>query len=470
MADIVGSLFGVTPEMYQQQQARAADEAALQYAQLTPMQQAQFAIGRGAYGLAGAIGGALGAQDPQLQLISRRNAIAKQINYGDLGSIQQGIQQLSEFDPVGAMQLAEIGRKLESEMAQTFQRTAAGRASLAQAAREQKQATPADIAKAQEIGRLTTALQTPDLSSTERMNLQAQLDALQPPDKRLPSAQLQLATDIENTQSVIDELTNLPAGPERDAALRRASTRLEALQRQLPQPKATQLAKEIGVAKDTGAPVLLDDQGLFVYKDVDGKQVRTPFSGAIESKTPKVQNIMPGADKLADIPAFRASVQRTIEPQLKTIDATEQALTAINDSLRTGNFASYRAAQTQFARAIAGAGDLSQRELKAAGADPSLLGGTADYLSTLFSSTPTTDTQNKIRSTLQAIQTVARKRGKEEVDQQIGIALQSPGYNPQAVRQALTFPQLQGAQAPSVGAGDLAAQAAAELARRRGGK
>ena len=163
----------------------------------------------------------------------------------------------------------------------------------------------------------------------------------------------------------------------------------------------------------------------------------------------EVKNVMPGDKNLADIPAFRASVQRTIEPQLKTITATEQALTAINDSLATSNFAAYRAAQVQFARAISGAGDLSQKELKAAGADPSLLGGTADYLSTVFSSTPTADTQKKIRSTLQAIQTVARRQAQGEVDQQKAMALRSPGYIPDAVSEALKFPQLQAEAAPA---------------------
>jgi hypothetical protein len=178
-----------------------------------------------------------------------------------------------------------------------------------------------------------------------------------------------------------------------------------------------------------------------VNKRVDLQQAAT---------TPKVQvqNVMPGDKALADIPAFRASVQRTIDGQLKTITATDQALTAINDSLATGNFAAYRAAQVQFARAIAGAGDLSQKELKAAGADPSLLGGAADTISTLFSSTPTNDTQKKIRSTLQAIQTVARKQATDEINAQRAIALRSPGYNPAAVNEALTFPQLQGRPAP----------------------
>lgn len=450
--DIVGSLFGVTPEMYQQRQAQIADEQALQYAKLDPFQQANFAIGRGAYGLAGALGGALGAQDPQLQLISARNAIAKQINYNDPASIMEGVQSLSQAgDTVGAMQLADVARKLQSEMAQTFQRTAAGRASLAQANRERATSTPADIAKAERIGEIVTALQVPELDEMTRANLQAQLDALRPEAKDKPgAAQLQIASEITNQKMIIDTLRSQPASPERDAALNRASYTLEGLERQLPQPKPSRLANEIGIAKGTGQPVLLDEEGLFVYKEVDGKQVRTPFSGSIESKTPKteVKNVMPGDRALADVPAFRASVQRTIEPQLKAITASDQALTAINDSLATNNFASYRAAQVQFARAIAGAGDLSQKELKAAGADPSLLGGAADVISTAFTGTPSEDTQKKIRSTLRAIMTVARKQAKNEVDQQRKIALRSPGFNAEAVNEALTFPQLQGDAAP----------------------
>jgi hypothetical protein len=75
MAEIVQSLFGLTPEMYQQQQQDQAGEQALRFAQLTPMQQSNYAIGRGAYGLAGAIGGALGGTDPELQ----RRTVSQQI-------------------------------------------------------------------------------------------------------------------------------------------------------------------------------------------------------------------------------------------------------------------------------------------------------------------------------------------------------------------------------------------------------
>jgi hypothetical protein len=121
---------------------------------------------------------------------------------------------------------------------------------------------------------------------------------------------------------------------------------------------------------------LTPDQRAAVNKIVDAKEP----SGKVT-----ITNVLPGTEKLVDIPAFRSSVQRTIEPQLKIIDATDTALAAIDDSIATNNFSSFRAAQTQFARAISGGGDLSQKELLAAGADPAILGGTADYLSKLVS-------------------------------------------------------------------------------------
>jgi hypothetical protein len=160
-----------------------------------------------------------------------------------------------------------------------------------------------------------------------------------------------------------------------------------------------------------------------------------------------VQNIIPeypGDKKFADIPAFRSSVQKTVEPMSKVVFATDNALTNINDSIKTNNFASFRAAQVQFARAIAGSGDLSQKELLAAGADPALLGGTADYISRLFSSTPTIDTQNKIKNTLEAIRTVSVNKANEEIDRQRKIALRNKNYNPQDVETALDFPEFKG--------------------------
>jgi len=92
MAEIVQSLFGVTPESYQQAQQDRINAQAMQYARLDPFQQAQYSIGRGANMLGGAIGGALGAQDPELVKISARQQVAAQLDPNDLSTFDRGIE------------------------------------------------------------------------------------------------------------------------------------------------------------------------------------------------------------------------------------------------------------------------------------------------------------------------------------------------------------------------------------------
>jgi len=420
--NIVQSLFGVSPESYQQEQSAMADQRAMQYARLDPFQQANYGIARGAYGLAGAVGGALGGQDPELQKISARNSIAKQIDFSDLNSIAQGVQMLgSSGDTVGAMQLQQILLDQQAKLASIGKDEAAGQASLAAAKRERTPPaapTTNDLTNARAIAALAGPEGSPEYINAFNKEY-ARLTTKEPKDIKDPRF-----------------------GVDREA-----------------------IAEEMYESSFAG---LTKEQKAAVNKRLEEESGRKAEKGAA-----KLTNVMPGTSALVDIPAFRAKVQGTIDPQLKTVNATDQALQAIEDSLSTGNFASYRAAQVQFARAIAGAGDLSQRELKAAGADPSLLGGTADYLSSLFTSTPTTDTQNKIKTTLEAIRKVAAKKASTEVDQQRKMALRSPGYNPEAVTEALTFPELAPrvvAPVPGALGGDLAAQAAAELARRKAAK
>jgi hypothetical protein len=167
MAEIVQSLFGVTPEMYQQSQQARADQQALQYAQLSPFQQANYAIGRGANMLGGAIGRGLGGEDPELARITARQQISKQINYADPKSIAQGVQLLSQAgDTQGAMYLADVGRKAESEMALAQQRQ-----------RERAAADP--FQKLVVSGKYTT----PSLAAYQRSGLVEDLDLYVKPEK-----------------------------------------------------------------------------------------------------------------------------------------------------------------------------------------------------------------------------------------------------------------------------------------------
>jgi len=415
--NIVAGLFGLNPQMYGEQQRRSALSEGIALAQLDPAARGAAMTYAGARGLGNAIGGALGAEDPQLKMISARNAITQQIDQTDPESILKGAQMLAQAgDQQGAMALAQYARQAQSEMAQTQQRRAAALASAAQAARERQQATPNDI---------------------------------------------QIANEIATLEDALSRVEDLPADPERTRAKNLLTTRLAELRRLTTKGEKAdtktdiQKLQEYAATLPPGSPQLAQVQAIIKAKG--------------EAKGTTITNVLPGDKALADIPAFRASVQRTIDPQLKAVTAADNALENIQDSIDTNNFASFRAAQTQFARAISGSGDLSQKELLAAGADPSLLGGTADYLARLFTSTPTLDTQEKIKKTLLAIKKVSTNKAKTEIEAQRKIAYSNPGYEKARVDQALDFPEFSGQQAPAV-TGDLAAQARALLKQRQEGK
>jgi hypothetical protein len=137
-SNIVAGLFGLTPQMYGEQQRRSALREGIDLAKLTPGEAGAAMTYAGARGLGGAIAGAMGIEDPQLKLISTRNAIARQIDQSNPESILQGAQMLAQAgDQQGSMALAQLARQAQSEMALVQQRRAAEQSSLATAAKTQ---------------------------------------------------------------------------------------------------------------------------------------------------------------------------------------------------------------------------------------------------------------------------------------------------------------------------------------------
>jgi hypothetical protein len=123
--DIVQGLFGMTPESYQQQRDAAALERAAAFGRMDPMQAARTSIYYGANQLGNVVGGMLGAEDPQMRLISQRNALAKQIDMNDPESIMRGAQMAAQSgDTVAASTLANYARKAAGDLALIQQRTA----------------------------------------------------------------------------------------------------------------------------------------------------------------------------------------------------------------------------------------------------------------------------------------------------------------------------------------------------------
>jgi hypothetical protein len=136
--NIVAGLFGLTPQMYGEQQRVSALQEGINLAQLDPASRGAAMTYGGAKGLGTAIGGAMGVEDPQLKLISARNAIAQQIDQTNPESILKGAQMLAQAgDQQGAMALAQYARQSQSEMALTQQRRAAEQSSLATTAKTQ---------------------------------------------------------------------------------------------------------------------------------------------------------------------------------------------------------------------------------------------------------------------------------------------------------------------------------------------
>ena len=385
MADnMIASLFGLNPEIYGEQQRVSALREGAELATMRPGQAGAAMLYAGARGLGNALGGALGAQDPQLQLISARKSILGQLDQTNPDSIMQGAKTLAQMgDQQGAFALADYARKAQSEIAQAQQR-------LAAANRERQQATPNEI---------------------------------------------QIANEIATLEDTLGKLENVPDGPERTRAKNMLNTRLAELRR-LTTKEAK--AQTFGTEREAVAAELYNKP----FADLSQAE-KAAVNKRVDAEKPKttITNVLPGDKTLADIPGFRKQVQDTVKPQSQAVFAADNALENIENSIKTGNFASYRAAQTQFAKAIAGAGDLSQKELKAAGADPALLGGTADYIATLFTSTPTLDTQNKIKTTLEAIKKVSTQKARAEIEAQRKIAYSNPGFDKARVDQALDFPE-----------------------------
>jgi hypothetical protein len=198
--DSVMGLFA-TPEQLQQQQYQQVLDRNIRLAQLNPAQRGLANLGAASYQLGGAIGGALGAQDPQLQMATLRKQVLQGVNQADAKSLAQAAQKLSEAgDLQGANALAQQSVAIQAKI-------------------DEKQAQRASM-EAIAAGRNETALQIADLraqmsQSTNALQaqlIQAKIDALQSKQDKPQMADDKAATRIgQNTvfENLITEGTNL---------------------------------------------------------------------------------------------------------------------------------------------------------------------------------------------------------------------------------------------------------------------
>lgn len=385
---IIGGLFGLTPEMYQRSQAEEDQKAAMQFAQLSPLQQASAGFYSAGRGLGRGIGTLLGVEDPQLQMIAQQQQILKNVDPNDPESIAAGARMASEM---GNPRLAAALSKQASDIA-------LNRASIAQKLRERQAADPFNQL-------VSSGKYTPEsLAAYRESGNLADLKLVEKPEK-IPSF----------------------------------GAEAERVSRELYGKPYSELTQ------------------------VEMKAVNNRVDESAKAKARAGATIIPGVKEVKDLPKLRSDIQSTIKPDLDVVRATQQALNQLDISIKSSSPIAFNAARVQLARAIGGGGDLAIKEIQAAGGDPSLVGRLLDTTSTLFTGTPTVELQNQIKTTLNALKTVATSRANNELQTQRDLAV-AAGFKPEDIGKAFKFKELETVAPTNLSEQD---KAAAELARRR---
>ena len=252
-SSIVGGMF--SPEIsraaemdYMLKRQAAMQNEAMAFAQLTPMQQAQFGFYRGGQQLGDALGGALGGQDPQLQRISQRQQLISQLDQTNPESFMKvSTLALRSGDSEFAFDIADAGKKLQE--------------GLLGARKTKAEAEKAELSVSQEI-KLRDKLSKlpPDATEAEILGVVIQFGN---PDKVLAALQRSsdLRIQIETKKEIASEkiqaqkdrdLERAQTQKERDEAQQKFDERMQELNRQ----SKKELAQLVGSLKTPAAPAL----------------------------------------------------------------------------------------------------------------------------------------------------------------------------------------------------------------------
>jgi hypothetical protein len=120
MADnIVAGLFGLTPEMYQGQQYNQDLKRGYELAQLDPGAAARAQLGASVGQLGRGFAGALGIEDPQLQMITQQAQLLQGLDLRDPQSLANAAQQASQMGNAPlAMKLIELSDNAQIRLQQ----------------------------------------------------------------------------------------------------------------------------------------------------------------------------------------------------------------------------------------------------------------------------------------------------------------------------------------------------------------
>ena len=314
----------MTPESYQDTRQLQEQAQALRQAQLDPYEAVNYMAARAGQQLGRGLGGLLGGQDPQLQIISARNAVGKSIDPNNPETIQRGIQQLASIgDQEGAMKLADYLRKAQSDYALIQQRTAEKmtpeqRNALAYAASTGAPQGSPEFGQAYQQ-KLSELISKTETTTPEMKNAAA-----------VAAASFPIGTQ-EYKELYKNELARLTTKGEK------------------------QNVKEVGVAAGSREAVYLDvnnDQQFVYQKGADGKQIRVPYFGGID-RTTATTKVEVDKGETEFIKRLGAKDADRVDAAMSMRDSSVAALNSLNrlnqldqNALISGTFANGRVGAT----------------------------------------------------------------------------------------------------------------------------
>jgi hypothetical protein len=335
-------------------------------ANMSPAQLANYGAAIGGQQLGRGLGSLFGAQDPQLQMITRRQQLLSQIDPSDPQALMRAAQQAGEMgDPQMALQLTDFANDQAVKLAQARERTATK--------------SGQGIQEAARINQIETLLADLDPDSTEFKALTAEKQRLQRAVRAASGDKFSQLQELyaqrkekvgffgEDSQDVkiIDRLINSIApeksgdkGFESIAKAEKIGTlmdELETLKAENKQDTPTYRSKaamlqsliktdkpnlsvvgEVRSGPDKGKTVYVDenkDQQFIYSADSTGKQVRKLVSDADVSRLTSQVTATASTSNIGEKTVVRGVAELDVE-DLKTVRANKRAASASNDSLR----------------------------------------------------------------------------------------------------------------------------------------
>lgn len=380
---MIPSLFGMDPHQLQAQRGAEEDAFAMQYAQMDPFQQATFNIHRGVGGLTKAVGGMMGAQDPELQKITMRKQMLQGVDLNDPESLKQAAQRLMQAGDYPAAQ--EL---------------------MAKAQEMQKFALDANTARA------TAAAKMAEKLTTEQRNAAALADTVA--ERGSP----------EWTQAYNNQLTRLTTkGDSETSDIKNIKALVES--QGLDPTKgdgAKMFADLLGkqLAKPDQKVVVEADGRVWLVNKATGK--KETDLGKVVDRSTKV-SVSSQIKLPADVNALASAWEKAIEPDSEMFNLARNAQGLINIAAQANNPSAWESARTQVAKAV-GEGKLSNEDIQRTGVDPRLIGGLRDWLSKKTVGVPDPETQKALFMVASYLEKQAMTRMQTKQRQRIALTKQ----------------------------------------------